>query len=98
MDTEIIKWMDTIREVAEEQGFSIDGGEKQFSIDKDQWHSVAFLVKENSAGYLQVHQWEGQNDTEDGLWGRAVYSLRSFTDVIQFCNIVVMSSEIHARR
>lgn len=87
-----------IKNVAKELDFEVDGGEKQFSIEKDQWHSVAFLVKENSSGYLQVHQWEGGNDNEEGIWGRAIYSLRSAIDVTKFCNILTMSSEIHARR
>ncbi len=95
---DIKKGMDIIKVVSEEQGFEIEGDGKEFSITKDQWHSVAFLVKENSAGYLQVHQWEDIKDLEDGDWGRAVYSLRSITDVIQFCNIVKMSVEIHAKR
>jgi hypothetical protein len=95
---ELNEFMDIIKAVAKEQNFEIEGGEKQFSIEKGQWHSVAFLVKENSAGYLQVHQWESEKDNENGIWGRAVYSLRKIADVIQFCNILIMSSEIHARR
>ncbi|MCI5147743.1 MAG: hypothetical protein D3923_19945 [Candidatus Electrothrix sp. AR3] len=93
-----IEWINIIKAVAEEQGFSIDAGKKQFSIDKDIWHTVSFLVKKNSAGYLQVQQWEGENETEGGIWGRSVYSLRSLTDVIHFCTIIELSSKIHARR
>ena len=95
---DINEWMNLIKVVAEENGFFIDGGEKQFSIDKNKWHSVAFLIKENSTGYIQVHQWESENETDGGIWGRAVYSLRCCTDVIQFCNIVVMSSGMKAKR
>jgi hypothetical protein len=65
---ELNEFMDIIKAVAKEQNFEIEGGEKQFSIEKGQWHSVAFLVKENSAGYLQVHQWESEKDNENGIW------------------------------
>jgi len=95
----IDNFKEIIKEVSEENGF-VTHSEKnsEFIIDVDKYHSVSFLVKENSSGYLQVHQWESMNESEEGEWGRAVYSLRTISDVIQFCSIVLSSSRIYARR
>ena len=49
------------------------------------------------SNYIEVSQWEGENE-ESGGYGRGVYSLRSYSDVVQFCNILLSSSNIRARR
>lgn len=91
--------LNLIKQVAEEQGYEIDGGEKRFFIYIDKWNSVAYKINENRAGYLQVHQWEeGTEKDENGVYGRAVYSLRNVTDVVQFCNILLASSALRAKR
>ena len=90
------KQKELIKEVAKEHGYQIDGGETVFEIYTDQWHSVAFQIKENSAGYLQVHQWE--EDDDDGQYGRAIYSLRTLSDVIRFCHILISSLNLRAKR
>jgi len=87
-----------IKLVSAENGFDTEGDGKSFIIDVDKYHSVAFQIRENSSGYLQVHQWEGENESENGEWGRAVYSIRNISDVIQFCSIILSSSKIYARR
>ena len=82
-----------IKEVALEQTYQVvDEGNSKF-IYLANWHGVAFEIKENSSGYLQVHQWE-----ENEKYGRAVYSLRSVSDVIHFCSILISSSNIRAKR
>mgnify|MGYP000267585855 CR=1 FL=1 len=87
-----------IKEVSEESGFSVDGNVNSFMIDVDRYHSVAYYVQQNNSGYLQVHQWEYNNTTGDGDWGRAIYSLRSLSDVVSFCSIILISSQLYARR
>ena len=95
---QIQDYIKIIKTVAKENELVVDGSEKEFSIDVNKYHHVAYLVKENSSGYLQVHQWENVNENESGEWGRAVYSLRSISDVIQFCSILLSSTQIYARR
>lgn len=87
-----------IKKVAEEQKYKVNEGNKKFQVYLAGWHTVAFEIKENSAGYLQAHQWEPDNEQDYGRYGRAVYSLRSVSDVIQFCSIMISSSAIRARR
>lgn len=94
---DINKLKEIIKESAKENNYHIDGGETTFQIYKDQYHSVAFKIIENNAGYLQVHQWE-ETDDEDGDYGRAIYSLRNLSDVVEFCNIMISSVKIMARR
>lgn len=91
-------YVQIIKSVAKENNLTAEGTEKEFSIDVNKFHHVAYLVKENSSGYLQIHQWENVNNSETGEWGRAVYSLRSISDVIQFCSILLISTQIYARR
>ena len=83
-----------IRGVADEQGYELEGSE--LYIDK--YNAVAFAIYENDSGYLQVHQWEYVNDEGKGRYGRAVYSLRDVSDVVQFCNVLISSSNIRAKR
>lgn len=95
----VTDWIAFIKEVAQENDFQVIGGTSTFEITKDNWHSVAFRVAPNSSGYLEVSQWEqGDEDNENGTYGRAVYSLRSSTDVAQFCGVVVSSGLIRAKR
>lgn len=97
MDNEYL--LDLIKQVAKEQGYEIDGGNKRFFIYIDKWNSVAYEIKENRVGYLQVHQWEESSENnDDGKYGRAVYSLRSITDVVKFCSILLASSSLRAKR
>jgi hypothetical protein len=92
-------WVALIKDVAKENEFEIDEPTSTFEITRDNWHSVAFRVVQNASGYLEVSQWEqGDEENEDGSYGRALYSLRSATDVIRFCNVLVASSLIRARR
>ncbi|MDO8698012.1 MAG: hypothetical protein Q7J74_12965 [Pseudomonas sp.] len=90
--------IDIIKAAAEEHEYEIVGSDKKFSIFIDRYNAVAFEIWDNTAGYIQVHQWEGGDDESSGQYGRAVYSLRSVSDVVKFCNIMIASSEIRARR
>ncbi|HCE1829003.1 TPA: hypothetical protein NJ265_003556 [Vibrio parahaemolyticus] len=88
--------LEQIKLVAQEQGYYIeDRGEKQFEVYFDNHNAVAFFVYGNgSSGYIEVSQWEAEAER----FGRCVYSLRSYSDVAHFCNILVSSAAIRARR
>jgi hypothetical protein len=85
-------WTKLIKEVAEEQGFEVSSGDTVFTIDIDKWHSVAYQMKVNSSGYIQAHQWE-----DGDRWGRAVYSIRSYSGAVNFCQILINSASIQAK-
>jgi len=93
------KLIEIIKEVAKEQKYETTDGERKFQIYIDKYNAVAFEIFANSSsGYIQVHQWEG-GDTEDtGRYGRGVYSLRNYSDVINFCQIMISSAAVRARR
>jgi hypothetical protein len=82
----------TIREVAIENNFKTTVGTTNFEIYKDRVHSESFKIKKNSHGYIQVHEWEEKD------YGRCIYSLRTFNDIINFCNIMITSTNIRAGR
>ncbi len=97
--TDLDKWMLIIKDIASEQKYRIANGDKlQFQIFIKRWNAVAFQVYANkSSGYIEISQWEG-NTEEEAKYGRSVYSLRSYSDVNHFCNILIASSTIRARR
>ena len=80
MDTDI--WFDTIKKLAVEQNFKIEGDSNQTicTIYIDKWHAVAYQLKKNQAGYIQANQWECDRDGANPRFGRAVYSIRSSSD------------------
>lgn len=91
------KLVEIIKKVATEQNYEIKGGNKKFQIYIDKYNAVAFEILANSdSEYIQVHQWEESDGT--GEYGRAVYSLRSYSDTIHFCGIMIASAAIRARR
>ncbi len=93
------KWVQTIQTVASELNYEIEDSENQkFYIYIDRWNAVAYRVWDNkSSGYVEVAQWEGSSE-KDSTYGRCVYSLRTFSDVSHFCNILISSAAIRARR
>lgn len=93
------KHIEIIKQVAKEQGYEMTNGDRKFQVYIDRYNAVAFEVWANSSsGYIQVHQWE-VGDTEDtSKYGRCVYSLRDYSDVVHFCNIMMSSAAIRARR
>ena len=97
--TEQEQWCKIIQDVANEQNYEIENPDyRKFQIFIDRWNAVAFQVFNNtSSGYIEVSQWEGESE-EDAGYGRGVYSLRSMSDVIEFCNILIASANIRARR
>jgi hypothetical protein len=93
------KLVEIIKEVANEQGYEMTDGDKKFQVYIDKYNAVAFEVWANSSsGYIQIHQWEGGDTETSGKYGRAVYSLRSYSDVVQFCGVMMSSATIRARR
>ena len=89
-----LSWIETIKQVALEQGYEVEDN----YIYLDKYNAVAYSIFENSSGYIQVHQWEYVNDDKDGRYGRAVYSIRSISDVVRFCDVLVASAMLRARR
>lgn len=93
MDLELA--LKLIKTISEESGYVIDSeGSNQFEIYQEQWHGSAYWVQINSSGYVEVSPWESKEESYD----RALYSLRSMSDVIQFCNILVQGEELRAKR
>lgn len=93
------KLVEIIKEVATEQGYEITNGDRKFQVYIDKYNAVAFEVLANSSsGYIQIHQWEGGDTESTGKYGRGVYSLRNYSDVVHFCSVMMSSSEIRARR
>lgn len=93
------KWVEIIQNVAGEQGYDVENPDNlKFYIFIDRWNAVAFQVWNNkSSGYIEVAQWEGRSE-EDATYGRGVYSIRSYSDVIHFCNVLIASAVIRAKR
>ncbi|GHA83870.1 hypothetical protein [Cognatilysobacter bugurensis] len=91
-------WLRFIQQVGVEQGFEIEGGESMVRIVIEAHHGVAYRVQINSAGYLQAQQWECDSKGKKGRYGRAVFSMRSNSDVAQFCSVLIASSALRARR
>lgn len=93
------KLVEIIKQVASEQGYELTNGDRKFQVYIDNCNAVAFEVWANSSsGYIQVHQWEGGEVEGSGKYGRGVYSLRNYSDVIHFCSIMMSSAAIRARR
>ena len=94
------QWLATIKAVASEQKFTIEGENNKTTctIYIDRWHAVAFQLKINRVGFIQAHQWECDKDGENSRYGRAVYSIRSSSDCGQFCSILIASAGIRAGR
>jgi hypothetical protein len=97
--TEQEEWVNIIQKTALENDYDIENPEnKKFYIYIERWNAVAYQVWNNkSSGYIEVAQWEGSSE-EESTYGRGVYSIRSYTDAIHFCNILISSSTIRARR
>jgi hypothetical protein len=84
-----------IKNFAEEVGYSIEEiGENSMQVHLDKFHAVDFEVKANSSGYIQCKEWD-ENREE---YNRAIYSIRSVSDVVRFCIILENSEIIRAKR
>jgi len=86
--------VEIIKQLAVEQNYVVEGNE----IHLDKYNAVAYSIQINNAGYIQVHQWEYTDENGSGRYGRAVYSIRSISDAIQFCNVLMASAALRARR
>lgn len=91
------QWMDFIEQVAIGQDWQVTRTKLQLRIFDDNHHATAFQVKLNRVGYLQIHAWETSHPKVDS-YGRAIYSLRTESDVVMFCNILMASTAIRAMR
>jgi hypothetical protein len=90
---------DIIKKVALENKYIVGDGTKLFIVQyDDKWNAVDFRILENADGYLEVHQYEEKREEEPERYGRAVYSLRTISDVILFCELLINSVTIRARR
>ena len=99
LSTNAKEWLEFIEKVAHEQDFEIEGSGTSRRLYIDRYHAVAFELKINRVGYLQAQQWEsGSSEEHEGKYGRAVYSIRSYSDVAQFCAILLASSSLRAKR
>lgn len=84
-----------IKTVSKEQKYKIEEhGESKLIVWLGKHHGVDFELSVNSSGYIQCNQWDEQEED----YGRAIYSLRSQSDVIHFCNTLISSAEIRAKR
>lgn len=90
------KSLNTIKTVGQDLDYVLaNETEYQFEIYIDRYNAVAFHIYGNtSSSYIEVRQWEDSQQA----YGKAVYSLRSNSDVALFCNILISSSQIRARR
>lgn len=84
-----------IKNVAAEQHYEVTNGQSKFQVYIDRINAVAFEIYANkSSGYIEVSQWEAGISQ----YGRGVYSLRNYSDVVNFCGIMMASASIRARR
>lgn len=84
-----------IKNFAEETGYFVEEiNDEHIQVHLNKFHAVDFDVLSNSSGYIQCKQWD-ENREE---YNRSVYSIRSVTDVIAFCNILEASAKIRAKR
>jgi len=93
-------WLSIIKTVAKEQNFEVAGADNKTTCEVyiDKWHAVAFQLKVNRVGYINASQWECDDKGENSKYGRSVYSIRSYTDCIHFCSILMASSSIRSNR
>jgi hypothetical protein len=93
------KLVEIIKHVAKEQGYETTKNDREFEVCIDKYNAVKFSVWVNpSSDYIQVHQWEYIDNEGTGRYGRCVYSLRSYSDVVHFCSIMMSSAAVRARR
>jgi hypothetical protein len=90
--------LELIENIAKEHNYHMEQIESNFweaYIDRD--HGIAYGISCNQSGYINIRHWEGKQ-YGDGQYGRSIYSLRTIKDVVKFCNIMVSSEEIRAKR
>ncbi len=87
-----------IKMIAEDNGYNVSQGRKLFTVEMDKWHTVGFRIVETADGYIIVHQWEESDKEGSGKYGRAIYSLRDISDVVNFCDVLIKSPVIRAKR
>lgn len=86
--------MSLIKYVAKEQKYKVEVfSDSQFSVFINRHHGVAYHIS-RPGEYIQASQWEDGTDK----YGRAVYSIRDHSDAIQFCNVLIASAAIRAKR
>lgn len=83
-----------IQNVAQENGYQLTDGESSFEIFKSTLRPKYLKIKKKDDDLL-IYQWE---DDKDNYSTNSVYSLRTLNDVIKFCNILSITSEIRSGR
>ena len=91
------KYKEIIIKVAKENDITIDDSGDTFIVHKNRYHAFDYKLVSQANGYTIVYSWEESEDEENPC-GRAVYSLRSYSDVVKFCNLLMASSDIAAKR
>ena len=88
------KYLNLIADVAKQNHYSVKKeGLNQLDIEDDRWYGQAFHVGHRSdSGYIEVFRWETNEEY------RTVFSLRNLNDVIRFCNMLIHSEELRAKR
>ncbi|MFZ2967559.1 MAG: hypothetical protein WA080_00725 [Sulfuricurvum sp.] len=83
-----------IKNVAQENGYQLTSGESSFEIFKNTLRPKSLKIKKINDDLL-IYQWE---DEKEDYSTNSVYSLRTLNDVIKFCNILSISTEIRSGR
>ena len=83
-----------IKNVAQENEYQLTDGEFSFEIFKSTLRPKYLKIKKKDDDLL-IYQWE---DEKDDFSTNSVYSLRTLNDVIKFCNILSISTEIRSGR
>lgn len=83
-----------IKNVAMENEYHLTDGESSFEIFKSTLRPKYLKIKKKDNDLL-IYQWE---DEKEDYSTNSVYSLRSLNDVIKFCNILSISTEIRSGR
>lgn len=84
-----------IQTVATEQKYIVEEmSDTNFLVWLGKHHGVDFELSVNSSDYIQCNQWDEESET----YGRAIYSLRSQSDVVHFCSTLISSALIRAKR
>lgn len=91
----------TIKRVAKDLGFEVNGNHRCFNLDPNKHHANKFQVTLNAAGYFDVRQWEsiwidGEGFKED--WGRATLSIDDSVQASLFGTYLHIAMSMRAKR
>lgn len=84
--------IETIKEVAKENHFKITEGVSSFEIKKNMVHPESFKVQKKNDDLL-IYQFEHEDYGKN-----CIYSLRTLSDIVKFCNLLIASTDIRGGR